>query len=155
MHKLTINNNDKVILDVLDHFNKLPDGDFLQRLHAILLIASGVECSNVAKMFNRSRRTVHRWINAVNNGGIDALRNSRKSGRPAKLSEEEKEQLRRDLELEPGAFGYDQAEWDGVLVGRYIQERFNVRLRERMCQYLLRELGNGEEDKKRVMKKIL
>jgi transposase len=141
MHKLTLKNTTEVIDEIQHYFEDLPDGDFLHRLHAIFLIALGWDCSTVAKHFHKSVRTIHAWVNTVNQSGIQALRTSDRPGRTARLSALDKEQLRFDLKLSPEIYGYHQATWDGILLSKFLKERYGVELKPRRCQYLFHELG--------------
>jgi hypothetical protein len=59
MRNLTINNPNKIIKDIQNYFDELPDGDFLHRLHAIFLIALGWKCPTVACYYKKSARTIH------------------------------------------------------------------------------------------------
>jgi transposase len=141
MHNLTINNPNKIIKDIQDYFDKLPEGDFLHRLHAIFLIALGWNCPAVASYYKKSVRTIHSWVNTVNESGIEALRTANRSGRPSQLTDIDKEQLKLDLKLNPEIYGYHQVAWDGILLSRYLKERYGVALKPRRCQYLFHELG--------------
>jgi len=141
MHKLKINSPQKVIKDIQIYFKKIPDGDFLLRLNAILLIAQGSDCSAVAKLFNKSIRTIHSWVNTVNNYDINALKTSERPGRTSKLTDTVREQLKQDLRLSPEIYGYNQVAWDGILLSKYLQERYGITLKVRRCQYLFHELG--------------
>lgn len=141
MHKLQINNPKKVIENIQIYFKKMPDSDFLLRLTAILFIAQGSDCSVVAKLFNKSIRTIHSWVNTVNKDGIDALKTSERPGRTSKLTNSMKQQLKQDLRLSPEIFGYNHVAWDGKLLSKYLQERYGITLKVRRCQYLFHELG--------------
>ena len=141
MRKLQINNRNQVIKEIQSYFQKLPEGDFLHRLNAIFLIALGSDCTSIAKLYKKSIRTIHSWVNTVNKYGINALKTSQRSGRPSSLSDSDKEQLKKDLRLSPETFGYNQVAWDGILLSKYLQERYDVILKPRRCQYLFHELG--------------
>ena len=141
MRKLQINNPNEVIKEIQSYFEKLPEGDFLHRLHAIFLIAIGWDCSTVAKLFKKSVRTIHSWVNTVNTYGINALKTFQRPGRPSRLSDLEKGQLKQYLQFSPEIYGYNQVAWDGVLLSTFLQERYGVTLKPRRCQYLFHELG--------------
>ena len=141
MQKLTLDNPNKVIKEIQVYFNKLPEGNYLHRLHAIFLIALGWDCPTVAKHFDKSVRTIHAWVIAVNQSGIQSLRTSERPDRPPRLSALDKEQLKLDLKLSPEIYGYHQATWDGILLSRFIKEKYGIELKPRRCQYLFHELG--------------
>lgn len=141
MLKLKINNTKRVTEDIQLFFKKLPEGDFLFRLNAIFLIAQGMDCSTVSKLYKKSVRTIHSWVNSVNKHGINALKTSHRPGRPSSLSELDKEQLKKDLAMSPKVYGYNQVAWDGILLSQYLYDKFNITLKPRRCQYLFHELG--------------
>ena len=94
-----------------------------------------------SKLFNKSIRTIHSWVNTVNKDGIDALKTSERPGRTSKLTNSMKQQLKQDLRLSPEIYGYNQVAWDGILLSKYLQERYGITLKVRRCQYLFHELG--------------
>lgn len=141
MQKLTINNATDVIEQIQLYFKKLHEGDFLLRLCAIGLIAFGWNCAAVAKLFRKSVRTIHGWVNTVNESGIQELRTSDRPGRKARLTVLDKEQLKLDLKLSPEIYGYHQVSWDGILLSQFLKERYGIELKPRQCQYLFHELG--------------
>jgi len=55
MRKLKINNYQKVIKDVQAYFKKVPEGDFLLRLNAILLIAQGAAIAQTLQNYFKNQ----------------------------------------------------------------------------------------------------
>jgi transposase len=55
------------------------------RLRAALLAAEGDEAAVIAAALGRSRRFVQAWAYAYRDGGVDAVRPGRSTGRPTKL----------------------------------------------------------------------
>lgn len=141
MKKLNLNIADKVKRKIQVYFEQLPEGDFLHRLHVMFLIALSWDCPTVAKHFQKSVRTIHAWVNTVNQAGILSLRTSERAGRPPRLSELAKEKLKLDLRLSPEIYGYHQTNWDGILLSQFLKERYGVAFKPRRCQYLFYELG--------------
>ncbi len=90
----------KINKDIQDYFNKLPEDDLLHRLHAIFLIALGWNCSTVASYYKKSVRTIHNWVNTVNESGIESLKTAYRSGRPSQLTDFDKKQLKLDLRVQ-------------------------------------------------------
>lgn len=86
MHKLLLNNNKEVVREIQSYFKKLPDGDFIHRLNAVLLIAHDWDCSSIAKLYKKSIRTIHSWVHTVNQHGIEALKTSHRPGRTSGLT---------------------------------------------------------------------
>lgn len=61
------------------------------RAHCVLLSAEGYKINEIANIFKADRRTVSSWIDAWEESGFEGLADSPRSGRPGKLTEEEKE----------------------------------------------------------------
>lgn len=51
-----------------------PEGRYFHRLHIVLLLARGMSCKEVAKLFGEPLRSVQRWGEKVNQGGLEALK---------------------------------------------------------------------------------
>ncbi|TFF88209.1 MAG: hypothetical protein EU548_09150, partial [Promethearchaeota archaeon] len=80
-------------------------------------------------------------MNAFNDKGIEGIILNSPPGRPSRLSEKQKEELKRDVAAHPRELGYTFSNWEGKYVSEHIKKKFNVSLKVRRCQYLLHELG--------------
>ncbi len=112
-----------------------------ERYQALYLLSEGRNCTQVAKMLKRSRRTILNWLNAFNRGGLTAIVPILSPGRPSRLTEEQKTTLKDDVLQHPRDLGYDFSNWEGKHVSQHIKNKFGVLLKVRQCQYLLHELG--------------
>ena len=65
----------------------------LRRRKAISLFENGMTQSKIAMTVNVSRQSVSRWVRAFRREGVDGLRSRPKSGRPPKLTEDQKKEL--------------------------------------------------------------
>ena len=111
------------------------------RYLALILMHEKLNCSEVAKTIKMSTRSVQIWVNAFNDEGIEGILIKSPPGRPSRLSEEQKEELKRDVATHPRKLGYKFSNWEGKHVSEHIKRKFNVSLKVRRCQYLLHELG--------------
>lgn len=68
------------------------------RYRAVLLALEGKTCPQIMEALGRSRRSVQDWVYCYRDGGIDALPDGKRTGRPAKLTREQEEQLRARLD---------------------------------------------------------
>ena len=66
------------------------------RAHSILLSARGFNIKEIANIFQVNRYSVSSWIDRWESSGYDGLYDLYRSGRPTKLTEEEKE-IAKDL----------------------------------------------------------
>ena len=141
MRKLVLNNAYQLKQTIKEKIANLDNGHYIHRLDALLLIAYGLEAYEVAEMYGHSPRSVHDWINGVNQNGLQYLMDDPKPGRPAKLLPEQIEQLRKDVLQSPVELGYDQAGWNGKLLSEHIHKQFGIELKVRRCQELFHDLG--------------
>ena len=57
------------------------------------------------------------------------------------LNNDIKNQPKEDILLTPNDFNYENSKWDGKLIAHHLKEKYNIDLKVRRCQYLLKELG--------------
>ncbi|MEE9376405.1 MAG: winged helix-turn-helix domain-containing protein [Candidatus Lokiarchaeia archaeon] len=98
-------------------------------------------CTKVAEIIKKDRRSVQLWINAFNEGGLEAIVLNSPSGRPSSLSEDQKEDLKADVLTHPRELGYEFSNWKGKSVAYHIEKKFGVSLSVRQAQRLLHQLG--------------
>ena len=141
MRPTKINNPKLVAAQIEGEIRKRPEGRYFHRLHIVLLLARGVSVPKVAELYGKSIRTVQRWAKAINTCGLSGLIDDDRPGRPTRLTPEQLNELRRDIEQGPSAFGFTQGFWDGPLLSYHIKEKYGVTLKVRRCQILFHELG--------------
>lgn len=114
---------------------------FVRRMDMLLLLCSGQSISFVSKTYGISSVTLQRWVHRFNEEGIDGLRDRPKKGRPKRLTDEQKETLKKELTSSPISMGYRQGHWDGKLLSFHLKEKYDVSFKVRRCQMLFHELG--------------
>ena len=77
------------------------------------------------QIINKSESTLIRWINLWNQGGIDALFPKPKTGRPPKLS---KDNRKRIVELMNDPQSAGQTHWTGVKLWGYLKDVESINL---------------------------
>jgi transposase len=87
------------------------------------------------------RQTVYRWRGVLEGGGIDALREMSKGGRPAQLGAGELSRLYTVLLEGAGAHGFATPLWTLKRVRQWIERTFGVRYSEVHVWRLLGQLG--------------
>ena len=112
-----------------------------ERCLAIILMYERRNCTEVANIVKKSRVTIVNWVNAFNEGGLEAIVPNSPPGRSKRLSESQLEQLKEDMLKNPREIGYEFSNWEGKSVSHHIEKKFGVFLGVRQCQYLLHELG--------------
>jgi len=56
-------------------FRRAEPNRFQHRLHCVLLVSAGQSCTEVAKLFGDSARSVQHWVKRYNEEGIEGLYN--------------------------------------------------------------------------------
>lgn len=115
------------------------DTRFYFRVFSVNFVLNGMSAANVAEIAGVSRSTVSDWVKAVDEKGFEALKSVKPSGRPSKLTAEQKYEIDIVLQKEPSEFGYKV--WDGPTLSAYIKKTYQIELSTRQCQRLFHELG--------------
>ena len=81
-------------------------------------------CTKVAELIKKSRNTIQTWIKLFNEGGLEAIAPNSPPGRPSRLSDEQKEELKLDVMTHPRE--YDFSNWEGKSVAEHVRVKFGV-----------------------------
>lgn len=120
--------------------NKLDEAT-KRRLRAGRLLLAGKTPPEVARAVKAPRQSVYRWREVLNVGGIDALRDMSKGGRPARLGAAELSRLYVALLEGPEHHGFTTPLWALKRVRLWIEREFGVRYSEVHVWRLLGRLG--------------
>src|SRR3989475_13288645 len=93
------------------------------RAHGILLSSQGMRIKEIAKIYQVDRDTVATWIKKWEQSGIASLYDKPRSGRPPKLTPEEKDLARQYINI--GKYLSRICKFDQVIA---LQERFEAQL---------------------------
>jgi transposase len=152
MRKLQIEDSGGMRIAIQQEIARSEDARYYHRLHGLLLLAAGHSCREVAELFGEDDTTVQRWVHRFERGGLRALRESLRPGRPRSLAPEQWRELETDLRRSPLDFGFAVPVWDGISLSEHLRRRFAVRLGVRQCQRIFRQLGlRTRESGKRVL----
>ena len=111
------------------------------RLHAVLLVAAGRSCAEVAQWFGENASTVQRWVRRFRMQGLDGLHDLERPGRPPSLDATRLRRLESDLRKAPRYFGLGGGNWDGPTIAEHLHRCYGVWLSSRQCQRLYRQMG--------------
>ena len=111
------------------------------RLEAIMLSVQGMTTGQIAGALQADRTRVHAWIGAWNEHGDEGLLEGHRSGRPAQLSAQQREQLADILDSGPVAHGLNTGVWTSPLVAQVIAEEFAVSYHPGHVRHLLKGLN--------------
>ena len=122
-----------------------------RRVRAARLLLQGKAPAEVAIKVGAPRLTVYRWLEVLNEGGIDALREMSKGGRPAQLDSTQHEQLRQILLAGAQVAGFGTELWTLRRVRQTIKREFGVQYSEVHVWRLLGKLGfSSQKPEKRA-----
>jgi len=113
----------------------------VRRRIAAKLLAEGMGIRKVARIVGVSPGSVLRWKQAVDEGGIDALRSKPHPGRPPRLSQQQKAELEEILLTGARAAGFDTELWTLQRVTHMIERHFGVKYHPGHVWHILRTMG--------------
>lgn len=105
------------------------------------LIQEGKGVREVARLVGASPSSVSRWKQALEEGGIEALRAKPHAGRRARLRPEQKKRLERVLLAGAQAAGFGTDLWTLARVAQVIERLFGVKYHPGHVWYVLRDMG--------------
>ena len=141
MKALTISDAETMIFALQDEIRRSQEARYDHRLHAVLLVAQGVTCTEAAALLGDAPRTVQYWIHRFEAEGFAGLADADRSGRPKKLSEQQLDEIGKVLRESPRKTGLTTNIWDGKTLSIFIRQQYAVDLGVRQCQRLFRRLG--------------
>jgi len=112
-----------------------------RRVRAGRLLLAGKSPPEVARVVGAPRQTVYRWCTVLKVGGIDALRDMSRGGRPPQLGAGELSRLYVALLEGATAHGFATPLWTLKRVRLWIEREFGVRYSEVHVWRLLGQLG--------------
>jgi len=119
------------------HFDALEK----RRFQAIRLFEQGRNQSEIARQVRVVRQTVARWVQQYRARGKSALQKAGRAGRKPRLSEQQRQQLKKLLLAGPERLGYETPLWTCPRVAHLIEQQFGVCYHEGHVWKLLVRLG--------------
>ena len=144
MKRLEIKNREGIKEKIQSYFAGNEDAKFIHRLHGVLLFSEKEDesCDSIGALFGNSPRTVSNWIKRLNKtGDIESLRSKKQSGRPPRLSEEQRQELKAVIQDPPEKHGIAINIRDGKSLSVYIARQYGIVMKTRTCQRLFHQLG--------------
>jgi transposase len=133
--------NPELISGLRNEIRRSDQSRYEHRLHSLLLLAQGMTCSEVAKLFDDSRRSVQYWYRHFEKEGLAGLVDIERPGRPKRLNDKQIRKIESALRVSPRESGMETNIWDGKTLSAFIKQQFNILLGVRQCQRLFRQLG--------------
>lgn len=108
---------------------------------AVDLLEEGWKQNKIAAFLGISQPSVSNWKNTFKKEGIEGLKTVPQIGRPSRLNDAQKEQLKTYLNEGAEASGFTGNFWTQKRVSRLIKEKFSVKIKPRQCGNILKELN--------------
>ena len=99
-----------------------------ERLEMVKAAALGQDFDEIARWSGRSRETVRRWLAAYQAGGIDALADAPRQGRPPKADAAYRAALEAALERPPRTLGLPFDVWTSGRLSAYLAQQTGTRI---------------------------
>ena len=134
MRKIIFENPQSSILEIEQEISGNPEGRYNHRLHALILLLKGYTTKKAAEFFGDNPRSIKHWGQQFKKNGIAGLKEEKHPGRPRKISLEDLEKVRQDLQKPTASFGYKQGMWDGPLLKHHLEKQYHIDVTVRHCQ---------------------
>ena len=114
-----------------------------ERLEMVKAVALGHDLASSARWSGRSPRTVRRWVGRFTTGGIGALADAPRPGRPAVADDHYRRAAEAALDAGPRALGLPFDVWTSARLAAYLERETGVRVAPGWLQALLRRWDGG------------
>lgn len=147
---LTVAQASAAILTLQGEIRRGADFRYSHRLHAVLLVAQGMSCVQVAELFGDGARTVEYWVHRFEANGLAGLGERARQWRPTRLTPEQVAEIHYAIGTRPRDFGSSGDSLNAKILAAYIERTYGVKLGARQCSRLLRRwfLGLAEPRRK-------
>ena len=112
-----------------------------RRLLAAQDLQDGLSQSQIARKFGVSRTTASRWHRALHRRGVESLRKRRATGRPSRLSREQRQGVVEVFHAGARASGFHDDRWTTARFASAIYHRFGVRYDPDHVGRIMHQLG--------------
>jgi transposase len=144
MKRLQISGRESIREQIQLYFTGNDEARYIHRLDAILMFTEkeNESCNSAGTLLGHSPRTISNWIRRVNEtGDIESLRSKKQSGRPSRLSEAQRQELKSHIIESIDSHAVSVNKWDGKRLAGYIKEQYGIVMKPRTCQRLFHQLG--------------
>ena len=143
MRKLRIPDAEMVRKTIHQEIGRSEESRYGHRLHGLLLLTAGLSSRQVAELLGEDSTTVQRWVRRFEHGGLEALREAKRSGRPRLLNEAQWRKLEGDLRTDPRELGLTAKRWNGRVLSEHLHLHYAVDLGLRQSQRIFRRISCG------------
>lgn len=141
MIEITLSSEEKQLLK--DYFKTTPLILIRLKSQAILLRSKAMKLVDIADVLGRNVRTIERWIKDFKQQRFASIFTGHKENEnAAKLTREQKEEVKRVLDQPPSSYGLPKEFWDVPQLKQYVYARFGSVYESDRSYHFLLEFGN-------------
>jgi len=122
-----------------------------KRLRAVLLNGEGRTSGELADILQSPRSKVSEWLSRYEAYGVEGLLEGYRPGRPAILTDKQREQLGDILDSGPVAYGLDTGIWTSPMIAWVIEQEFGVQYHPGHVRKLLHGLDFSVQRPRRIL----
>lgn len=111
------------------------------RLYAVYQVSLGQSSRSLEELYNTSFKQITNWVHRFEKEGIEGLRDKKGRGRTSRLSETQRNRIRRLLSESPEDYGYNNATWTGPMLIEWIKKEMGVTYQKAQIYNILKRLG--------------
>lgn len=121
---------------------EVTDAKAAKRLMVALSYKDDESVEAMSERYGIPMATLYSWLDRFETKSIpEAIEDEQRPGRPPKLSADERESLREDLDQSPTAHGYDADDWTPELLQTHIETAYDTTYSVGHVRTLIRELS--------------
>ncbi|MDA7949842.1 MAG: IS630 family transposase, partial [Hyphomicrobiaceae bacterium] len=111
------------------------------RITSVLSVLSGYTALETAEIMQLPVKTIYDWVKKFLLGGVGALINKKKAGRPSKLTKNQRRQLSKLIDNGPEKSGFSGSCWRSPMIQELIHRTFKIFYSARYISELLKNMG--------------
>jgi len=119
------------------------DGEYRvgRRIHGVILNLEGYSNPEISEILKVHRSKPVNWIHLWNDYGLEGLFEGHRSGRPPRLTNEQKEILEDIIDSGPIAYGFTSGVWTSLMISRIVIDEFGVNYHPGHVRKMLKDMG--------------
>lgn len=141
MKPLNIADAPTIVLGLQKEIRRSEESRYDQRLHGLLLVAQGMSCPEVSRLFWEAPGTVEYWVRRFEDKGRAGLVEGERSGGPRRLNEKQLEEIDSVLRQPPDSVEITRGLWDGKGLAALVKKRYGVTLGVRQSENTFKSFG--------------
>ncbi len=120
------------------------------KCQALIALTRGVSVTEVCNVLNVTRESLRLWRERLRAEGPEGFTAHKNKGRKSYLTETIRNDLKNVILEPPQKIGYNEKYWDGKIVCRYLNEKWNIEISVRTAQNWLIKTGIRKVERKRI-----